>query len=163
MCWSAFMFAYLFSQRRAIVKELRALPGTPQSCGFLSLDSGAWLWAVPPVALDGGGRLGGALVRISRVIGLPFVRLRTALPAEMFRGSLLHAVGRKDALSVEALLAEKKASKYAWAVGAAGGSVNARLTAPLPRCSGSKREQAAASPCHLHLRRSRAAPPAVRG
>lgn len=120
LLWSAAMLAVLVSRRRAIVRELRRPP--PNSCGFLQLDSGAWLWALPPVALDGPtGRLGGALVRISKAIGLPYIRLRAALPEELFRGSLLHAAGRADAMSVDALARGGSSNAAAGASGGGGG------------------------------------------
>lgn len=123
---AAAAYTFSFSKRRAILRDLRAPPSSPESVGFLALESGAWLWAVPPVALDGNGRLGGALVRISEIMGLPYVRVRAALPEELFRGSLIHAVGRTDALSVAAL-SSAVANEYGSLLGGGGGGGGSQL------------------------------------
>jgi len=72
--------------------------------GFEEHEDGAWTWtceqremrrAVEPP--------GGSAFHLATVFGIPFVRLRAALPEAMFAGSVGRALGRKAGLSVTGL------------------------------------------------------------
>lgn len=112
LCGGA-LAAYDSAGRKEHLRQLKQLSG-PDSCGFVRTDEGAWLWAVPPAALDetGQGGLHGPFVTICRTVGLPFVRVRAAIPERLFRGSLLTAVGRTVPASPENLGAGRATTPY---------------------------------------------------
>lgn len=49
----------------------------------------------------------GSAVQLCSRFGIPFVRLRAAVPEEWFAGSVAHAVGRREGVSVESLSAHQ--------------------------------------------------------
>ena len=75
-------------------KSTLALLQQPEM-GFLEHDDGAWTWTCvqrelrQPVEAPSGSAL-----NLATVFGLPFVRLRAALPEVMFAGSVGSALGR---------------------------------------------------------------------
>ena len=84
-------------------KSTLALLQQPEM-GFLEHDDGAWTWTCvqqelrQPVEAPSGSAL-----NLATVFGLPFVRLRAALPEVMFAGSVGSALGRRAGLSVTGL------------------------------------------------------------
>lgn len=85
--------------RHAMLRELMAAEG-PNSCGFRLGPGGEWLWALPTVSIDATGHLSGPFVSVSRLLGVPFARLRLAVPEELHRsGDLARAVGFNAAIS----------------------------------------------------------------
>lgn len=85
----------------------------PPAGGATSRQGGAsaWLWHVPQVAHDSeedraaGRSMGGPLVELARVIGTPAVRLRMALPEELYAGDLALSLGRKEGLASTSIAA----------------------------------------------------------
>ena len=73
--------------------------------GFFEHDDGAWTWTCVqrelrrPVEAPSGSAM-----HLASVFGLPFVRLRAALPEAMFAGNVGRALGRKAGLSVTGLV-----------------------------------------------------------
>ena len=84
-------------------KSTLALLQQPEM-GFLEHEDGAWTWTCvqrelsQPVEAPSGSAL-----NLATVFGLPFVRLRAALPEAMFAGSVGSALGRRAGLSVTGL------------------------------------------------------------
>lgn len=81
-------------------KELRALLKV-KPFGFRAHRSGAWTWHLvaeqgegrtnsggKQIGVDGVGQISGPFAQLSAVIGLPPVRIRSAIPDEMFKGSV---------------------------------------------------------------------------
>jgi hypothetical protein len=67
-------------------------------------DGGAWTWTAeqPPLQRAVQAPHGSAF-QLAGAFGLPFVRLRAALPEELLAGSVGHALGRRAGLSVQGL------------------------------------------------------------
>lgn len=94
--------------RKALLLGLKAARGGGAGASgtvFVAHRSGAWLWVIPPSQLSDGGALSGVFASISRMMGIPFVRIRAAIPEELFRGSLVEAIGRTHPLSAAAMRA----------------------------------------------------------
>jgi hypothetical protein len=70
---------------------------------------GVWTWSLyqQPVVADFGAVVG-PVVDLAGVIGIPFARLRCALPEELLGGDVSHVVGRAAGLSVAACTADAK-------------------------------------------------------
>ena len=83
-------------------KTLAALQ-SPE-CGFCELPGGVWTWTCEqePLAAAVQAPQGSAFA-LASVMGLPFVRLRAALPEEFFAGSVGQALGRRTGLSAQGL------------------------------------------------------------
>ena len=77
---------------------------------FEELPGGVWTWSLyqQPVVSDFGA-VAGPLVDLAGVIGLPFARLRCAVPEELLGGDIAHVVGRAAGLSVMACRADATA------------------------------------------------------
>ena len=86
--------------RRKIVLKLRQ----PEA-GYRETAAGAWLWRfrLEPLKEDIDSPTGSA-VRLAAIMGIPFVRLRAALPDEILTASMGDALGRRRGLSVTGLL-----------------------------------------------------------
>jgi hypothetical protein len=83
-------------------KTLAALQ-SPE-CGFSETHGGAWTWSCEQEALESAVEAPrGSAFALSAVMGVPFVRLRAALPEEFFAGSVGQALGRRAGLSVQGL------------------------------------------------------------
>ena len=93
----------------AFVMDVRERKNTLQllqqrAMGFTEHEDGAWTWTCVqkemrrPVEAPSGSAM-----NLASVFGLPFVRLRAALPEEMFAGSVGRALGRRAGLSVTGL------------------------------------------------------------
>ncbi len=85
-------------------KSTLALLQQPEM-GFMEQEDGTWTWtcvqremrhAVEPPS--------GSAFHLATVFGIPFVRLRAALPEAMFAGSVGRALGRKTGLSATGLV-----------------------------------------------------------
>ena len=88
------------------VKERRATLAALQSpaAGFRELPCGTWVWACEQTPLDGlVAAPHGSAFELATVFGLPFVRLRAALPEELLPGAVGQAVGRVKGLSLAGL------------------------------------------------------------
>jgi hypothetical protein len=80
-----------------------------ERCGFRVADDGAWLWRFgldelehelsPPT---------GPAVELAAVFGMPFARLRAALPDEFFTAELTAALGRKHGFSASGMQASTR-------------------------------------------------------
>ena len=69
-------------------------------------DPECWLWrfTLDPLQDDIDAPSGSAVV-LSAILGVPYVRLRTALPDEMVTSALSSAIGRKHAFSLDGMTA----------------------------------------------------------
>ena len=76
--------------------------------GFTDRGNGVWTWTfiqntiVKPVE-----RPSGSAVQMAGIFGFPFIRLRAALPEELFAGSVAQALGRRDGMSVAGMEAAR--------------------------------------------------------
>ena len=72
--------------------------------GFAEGPGGVWTWTFTQNELTRAvERPTGSAVEIAGVLGFPFIRLRAALPEELFDGSIAQCLGRQAGLSVAAL------------------------------------------------------------
>ena len=79
--------------------------------------SGAWVWSFKQNPLSAGssiGELSGGGVVMARLLGLPFVRLRVALPEDLFPGNIGHSVGRLHGLAPKSLKAGYQQASCGW-------------------------------------------------
>jgi len=82
---------------------------TRPECGFTERQGGVWTWTFRQNALTRlVERPTGSAVEIAGVLGFPFIRLRAALPEELFAGSVAHSLGRKDGMSAAGLVAARE-------------------------------------------------------
>jgi len=96
------------AERRSTLARLQ----TPEA-GFCELPDGTWVWRCvqEPLASAVQAPSGSAVV-LAGIFGLPFVRLRAALPEALFAGTVGQALGRRTGLSVNGL-AETQDENYA--------------------------------------------------
>jgi hypothetical protein len=96
MCCGAIMGAVLDrNERKSLLTRLQQA-----ECGFRSGPGGSWLWRLEQDPL--GAELGkphGTAMQLSAVFGMPFMRLRLALPEAMLPGAIAEAIGRRAGLS----------------------------------------------------------------
>ena len=89
-------FNFDLRERAMTLKKLQA----PET-GFVEQPGGVWTWTLtqlpPEKAVE---PLRGTAPALARQMGIPFVRLRAALPEELFAGSMSWSVGRATGLSV---------------------------------------------------------------
>ncbi len=73
-------------------------------CGFRRGPGGVWLWRLTqePMTEDVGPPKG-TIVRLSAVFGIPFARLRYALPEALLPGTMADALGRRCGVSCTAM------------------------------------------------------------
>ena len=84
-------------ERRATLRKLQS-PDT----GFRELPDGTWVWRCTQAPLLHAVQApAGSAMTLAGVFGLPFVRLRAALPEALFAGSVGQALGRRAGLSVQ--------------------------------------------------------------
>ena len=84
------------SERRATLQKLHA-PDT----GFRELPDGTWVWRCTQAPLTQAVQApAGSAMVLASIFGVPFVRLRAALPECLFAGSVGQALGRRAGLSV---------------------------------------------------------------
>ena len=89
-------------------KKLLARLMRPE-CGFRLGQHGEWLWHLDHKDMDQEVEAPqGTAVALCGVFGMPFSRLRMALPEELMPGKLAHAMGRKYGLSVSRMRADKE-------------------------------------------------------
>ena len=73
-------------------------------CGFQALPGGVWTWSCEQEPLTEAVQAPrGSAFALSAVMGLPFVRLRAALPEDYFAGTVGQALGRRAGLSARGL------------------------------------------------------------
>lgn len=86
-------------ERRATLTKLQQ-----PEMGFAELEGGVWTWRCTqePLARAVAAPAGSAL-QLASAFGLPFVRLRAALPESAFTGSVGQGLGRRAGLSVGGL------------------------------------------------------------
>ena len=85
-------------------KNTLALLQQPEM-GFVEHDDGTWTWTCVQKEMRNPVEApSGSAFRLATVFGLPFVRLRAALPEAMFAGSVGRALGRRAGLSVTGLV-----------------------------------------------------------
>ena len=78
-------------------------------CGFNERQGGVWTWTFQQNPLTRAvERPSGSAVEIAAVLGFPFIRLRAALPEELFAGSVAQSLGRKDGMSATGLVAARE-------------------------------------------------------
>jgi hypothetical protein len=90
-------------ERAAVVARLHTPP-----CGFRQTEGGAWLWRFGLRALPRGCELAppeGPAVELAALFGMPFARLRAALPDELFSTHFGAALGRRAGLSAAGMAA----------------------------------------------------------
>ena len=86
-------------ERRATLAKLHQ-----PELGFAELDGGVWTWRCVQEPLTRAvAAPAGSAMQLASVLGLPFVRLRAALPECAFSGSVGQALGRREGLSVNGL------------------------------------------------------------
>ena len=84
-------------------KNTLALLQQPEM-GFVEHDDGTWTWTCVQKEMRNPVEApSGSAFRLATVFGLPFVRLRAAVPEAMFAGSVGRALGRRAGLSVTGL------------------------------------------------------------
>jgi len=110
------------------------------ACGFRVADNGAWLWRfglepLPDVLAPPSG----PAVQLALVLGLPFARLRAALPDEFFETHLGAALGHRHGFSPSAMASTADLRQQLLnrriqpvATGRIPHGVTARLTTKLP-------------------------------
>ena len=94
-----FCSALLMGQSALANRATLALLKDKSSLGFAVDRTGAWSWSFPqedPAAQT--ARLQGPAVAASAILGMPFVRLRCALPPELFEGDMALALGSRQGL-----------------------------------------------------------------
>ena len=93
----------------AFIMDVRERKSTLQllqqrAMGFTEHEDGAWTWTCVQTEMRRPVEApSGSASNLAAVFGLPFVRLRAALPEEMFAGSVARALGRRAGLSVTGL------------------------------------------------------------
>lgn len=131
--------------------------------GFRSF-GGAWTWSLYQQPLsDAVDRATGTAVNVAGIVGVPFVRLRAAIPEELMRGSVALALGRQEkALSVKGveelnyLIVDKKRAISEGIQGKPGRS----LSSPMVRDGAAERNKA--PPCFPFLLSARLSPRPLR-
>ena len=94
--------------RRTTLKRLQA-----RDAGFCELSDGTWVWRFEQEPLSSPVQApSGSAVVLAGVFGLPFVRLRAALPEALIAGTVGQALGRQAGLSVNGL-AETRDENFA--------------------------------------------------
>ena len=89
-------------------RELLVHITRPES-GFTERQGGVWTWTFQQNALKRAvERPSGSAIEIATILGFPFIRLRAALPEELFAGSVAQSLGRKDGMSPAGLLAARE-------------------------------------------------------
>jgi hypothetical protein len=84
------------AQRRATLAALQR----PEA-GFREMPGGVWLWSCEQAPLDAAvAAPRGSVVELAAQLGLPYVRLRAALPEELVSGAVGQALGRRNGLSL---------------------------------------------------------------
>jgi hypothetical protein len=95
------------SERAALLAHLMS-----SDMGFEQQPCGAWTWAfTQPSLLDDVGLVPGNMTLLARAVGMPFSRLRCAIPPELLDGITAQLVGRRAGLSVQATK-ERVASSF---------------------------------------------------
>ncbi len=86
-------------EKKAHLARLKA-----DAVGFAEQPCGAWTWQFEqrPLSLDL-GPVPGNMLELARVVGIPFARLRCAIPEELCSGVTAQCVGRKDGLSAKGI------------------------------------------------------------
>jgi len=80
-----------------------------ERCGFRVADDGAWLWRFGLDELEHElSAPTGPAVELAAVFGMPFARLRAALPDEFFTAELTAALGRKHGFSASGMKASTR-------------------------------------------------------
>jgi hypothetical protein len=96
MCIGAFIGTILdYNERKSLLYRMQQ-----PDVGFRVGPGGSWLWRLEQDPL--GAELAkphGTAVQLSAVFGMPYMRLRLALPEEMLPGPLADALGRRAGLS----------------------------------------------------------------
>ena len=91
-------------ERRELLEHI-----TRPECGFVERQNGAWTWRFQQNPLKHAVECpSGTAIEIATVLGFPFIRLRAALPEELFAGSVAQSLGRKDGMSAAGLLAARE-------------------------------------------------------
>ena len=91
-------------ERRELLEHI-----TNPECGFTERQGGVWTWTFRQNTLTRAvERPTGSAVEIAAVLGFPFIRLRAALPEELFAGSVAQSLGRKDGMSAAGLVAARE-------------------------------------------------------
>ncbi len=86
-------------ERRDTVRRI-----TTPEMGFAETADGVWTWTFTQNELTQAVEApSGTAVEIAGVLGFPFIRLRAALPEEMFEGSVSQCLGRQAGLSIAGL------------------------------------------------------------
>ena len=76
---------------------------TPET-GWRKHSGGVWTWTFEQRQLQRAVEApSGSAVQIAAVLGFPYIRLRAALPEELFPGSVAQSLGRKTGMSVSGL------------------------------------------------------------
>lgn len=80
--------------------------------GFIEHPCGAWTWSFSQQPLPGPvGLLSGGAVDVAGIVGVPFVRLRVALPEDLFPGVVAESLGRRAGMDPGLLSAGFKAEQ----------------------------------------------------
>ena len=97
-----------FAQDTRARRALLRLVHQPEM-GFAERGDGVWTWTFKQNELHRAVEApSGSAVRIAGVMGFPFIRLRAALPEELFSGSVAQSLGRRDGMSVTGLVESRE-------------------------------------------------------
>ena len=97
--------AYVMDRRE---KESVAERLLNPACGYRVADDGAWLWRFGLDPLPGEiAAPHGPAVMLSEVLGIPFARLRAALPDELLNTDFAAALGRRHGFSISGMSVAK--------------------------------------------------------
>lgn len=93
---------------RALVKIFNAMKRG--AAGFELGPNGEWFWTLKQKPIEGAlGQAEGPAIVLAKQMGMPYVRLRMAIPESMLPGHIAWAVGRgPGGLSLDALTAAKE-------------------------------------------------------
>ena len=101
---AAFGFYQDMAERRKLLRLLR-----DPKMGFLERGDGVWTWTFEQNELRNVVEApSGSAVLIAGIMGLPFIRLRAALPDELLAGSVAQSLGRRDGLSIAGLVESRE-------------------------------------------------------
>jgi hypothetical protein len=100
--------AIVFYQDMAERRKLLGLVRAPEM-GFAVRGDGVWTWKFEQNELRKAVEApSGSAVLIAGVMGFPYIRLRAALPDELFAGSVAQSLGRRDGLSIAGLVESRE-------------------------------------------------------
>ena len=97
-------FAQDTRERRALLRKV-----LQPELGFAERGDGVWTWTFKQNELRQAVEApSGSAVHLAGIMGFPFIRLRAALPEELFEGSVAQSLGRREGMSVTGLVESRE-------------------------------------------------------